>query len=39
MEKYLSLLARSPLFSGIAQGDIASMLSCLGARLGDIFQD
>lgn len=35
VEKYLSLLARSPLFSGIAQGDIASMLSCLGARLGE----
>ena len=35
MEKYLSLLARSPLFSGIAQGDIESMLFCLGARLGE----
>lgn len=33
MEKYLSLLSRSPLFSGIAQGDIQSMLACLDGRV------
>ena len=32
MKENLELLARSPLFSGMEEGDISSMLGCLGAR-------
>ena len=33
MERYIPILKRTRLFSGVSDGDIAAMLSCLGARL------
>ncbi len=33
MKKYISVLKRTQLFAGIGEEEIASMLSCLGARL------
>ncbi|MBQ3527277.1 MAG: Crp/Fnr family transcriptional regulator [Clostridia bacterium] len=33
MKNYISILKRTSLFSGVAEDDILSMLSCLGARL------
>lgn len=33
MEKYIPVLKRSQLFSGLGEDEIASMLGCLGARL------
>ena len=33
MKKYVSVLKRTQLFSGVGDDEIASMLSCLGARL------
>ena len=33
MEKYISVLKRTKLFSGVGEDEIMSMLSCLGARL------
>ena len=32
MKKYIPVLKRTKLFSGVGEGDIASLLSCLGAR-------
>ena len=32
MKKYIPILKRSKLFSGVGEEDIASLLSCLGAR-------
>lgn len=32
MKKYIPILKRTKLFSGVGEGDIASLLSCLGAR-------
>ena len=32
MKKYSPILKRTKLFSGVGEGDIASLLSCLGAR-------
>ena len=33
MKKYIPVLKRTKLFSGVGEEDIASLLSCLGARL------
>ena len=33
MKKYVSVLKRTQLFAGVGEDEIASMLSCLGARL------
>ncbi len=33
MKKYLPILKKTKLFSGVGEDDVASMLSCLGARL------
>lgn len=33
MKKYVSVLKRTQLFAGVGDDEIASMLSCLGARL------
>ena len=33
MKKYIPILKRTKLFSGVGEDDIASLLSCLGARL------
>lgn len=33
MEKYIPVLKRTKLFSGVGEEDISTMLSCLGARL------
>ncbi len=33
MQKYISILKRTRLFAGVGDGEIASMLACLGARL------
>ncbi|MBQ8002408.1 MAG: Crp/Fnr family transcriptional regulator [Clostridia bacterium] len=33
MKKYINILKRNLLFSGVGEADIESMLSCLGARL------
>ncbi len=33
MEKYIPILKRTKLFSGVGEEDIASLLSCLGARV------
>ena len=33
MKKYVSVLKRTRLFAGVGDDEIASMLSCLGARL------
>ncbi len=34
MEKYIPILKRTQLFSGVGEGEIEAMLSCLQARLG-----
>lgn len=35
MKKYVSILKRTQLFAGVGDEEITSMLSCLGARLGN----
>lgn len=35
MKKYVSILKRTQLFAGVGDDEIISMLSCLGARLGN----
>ena len=35
MKKYISILKRTQLFAGVGDEEITSMLSCLGARLGN----
>ena len=32
MERYFDIIAKSPLFAGIEEGELRTMLSCLGAR-------
>ncbi len=34
LKKHLEVLKRSPLFEGIREGELLTMLSCLGARMG-----
>lgn len=34
MEKFIPVLKKSQLFSGVGEGDISAMLSCLNAKLG-----
>jgi len=34
MKKYIPILKRTQMFSGVDEGEIESMLTCLGARLG-----
>lgn len=36
MEKYYNILSATPLFAGISCGELASMLSCLGARVVNV---
>ncbi len=35
MKKYIPVLKRTKMFSGVGESDVEAMLSCLGARLGE----